>query len=176
MRLCTLRRSAATTSSTPSTSWRGLCPSHPSEAHLGATKHLLRYLAGSADSSITYKQGGSNSRPFPTRTGEQTPTTGSLHHHIHPNSFQRPDQLQGGHSKINCTIYNGGRIGGGGDHHEGSSLLQQYDAGARLQGKVRQRAASHRQRIGTSRRRQPPHSREAHRAEVLLCAGINGEG
>ena len=28
VRLCTLRRSVATTSSTPSTSWRGQCPSH----------------------------------------------------------------------------------------------------------------------------------------------------
>ena len=32
--------------------------SRPSMAHMGTTKHLLRYLAGSTDSSITYKQGG----------------------------------------------------------------------------------------------------------------------
>ena len=30
----------------------------PSKAHMGAAKHLLRYLAGSTDFSITYKQGG----------------------------------------------------------------------------------------------------------------------
>ena len=32
--------------------------SKPSKAHMGAPKHLLRYLAGSTDFSITYKQGG----------------------------------------------------------------------------------------------------------------------
>ncbi|CAM9739192.1 unnamed protein product [Ascophyllum nodosum] len=30
----------------------------PSKAHMGLAKHLLRYLAGSAEFSITYKQGG----------------------------------------------------------------------------------------------------------------------
>ena len=30
---------------------------NPSKAHMGAAKHLLRYLAGSTDFSITYKQG-----------------------------------------------------------------------------------------------------------------------
>ncbi|CAN0012211.1 unnamed protein product, partial [Ascophyllum nodosum] len=60
---------------------------------------------------------------------------------IHHNAFQRPDQLQGGHSRINCTIYIGDEIGGGGAHHEGNSLLQQHDVGARLQGRVQQRAA-----------------------------------
>ena len=30
----------------------------PAKAHMGAAKHLLRYLAGSTDFSITYKQGG----------------------------------------------------------------------------------------------------------------------
>ena len=55
--------------------------STPSEAHMGATKHLLRYLAGSVDFSITYKKGGFKLTAFPTQTGEQTSTTGSLHHH-----------------------------------------------------------------------------------------------
>ena len=32
--------------------------SKPSKAHMGATKHLLRYLAGSTDFSITYRQKG----------------------------------------------------------------------------------------------------------------------
>ena len=32
--------------------------SKPAKTHIGATKHLLRYLAGSTDFSITYKQGG----------------------------------------------------------------------------------------------------------------------
>ena len=97
---------------------------------------------------------------------------------IHHHAFQRPDQLQGGHSRINCTIYNRGGIGGGGAHHEGSSLLQQHDTGVRLQGRVRQRATLHRQHIDTSRRQQPhiQPSREAHRAEILLCAGISGGG
>ena len=57
MRLYTLRRSAATTSFTSSTSWRGQCPK-PSKAQIETAKHLLRYLAGSTDFSITYKQEG----------------------------------------------------------------------------------------------------------------------
>ena len=32
--------------------------SKPSKAHMGAGKHLLRYLVGSTNFSITYKQGG----------------------------------------------------------------------------------------------------------------------
>ena len=44
--------------------------SKPSKAHMGVPKHLLRYLVGSIDFSITYKQGGFNSRPFSTPTGE----------------------------------------------------------------------------------------------------------
>ena len=46
---------------------------------------------------------------------------------IHHNAFQRPDLLQDGHSS--CTIYNEGGIGGSGAQHEGSSVLQKYDAG-----------------------------------------------
>ena len=120
--------------------------SKPSKAHMGVTKNILRItLLGRVHRFLvppTSKK-VSNSRPFPTQIGEQTPTMGSLHHHTLCNDFQRPDQLQGGHSRIDCTIYNGGRIGGGGAYHEGSSLLQQYEAGARLQGRVRQRAALH---------------------------------
>ena len=32
--------------------------SKPVKAHMGAAKHLLRYLAGSTDFSIAYKKGG----------------------------------------------------------------------------------------------------------------------
>lgn len=32
--------------------------SKPSKTHMGVAKHLLRYLAGSTDSSSTYKQRG----------------------------------------------------------------------------------------------------------------------
>ena len=32
--------------------------SKPSKAHMAAAKHLLRYLAGTVDFAITYKQGG----------------------------------------------------------------------------------------------------------------------
>ena len=38
--------------------------SKPAKAHMGATKHLLRYLAGFTDFSITYKQGGSRLAAF----------------------------------------------------------------------------------------------------------------
>ena len=39
--------------------------SKPAKAHMGAAKHLLRYLAGSTDFSITYKQGGFRLAAFP---------------------------------------------------------------------------------------------------------------
>ena len=38
--------------------------SKPFKAHMGAAKQLLRYLAGSTDFSITYKQGGSKLTAF----------------------------------------------------------------------------------------------------------------
>ena len=50
--------------------------SKPSKAHMGAAKHLLRYLAGSTDSRSPTSKEVSNSRPFPTRTGEKLPTKG----------------------------------------------------------------------------------------------------
>ena len=93
--------------------------SKPSKAHLRDAKRLLRYLARSTDFSITYKKGGFKLTAFSTRTEEQTPTT-EVYVIIHHDAFQRPDQLQGGHSRINCTAYNGGGIGGGGAHHEGA--------------------------------------------------------
>ena len=159
------------TSCTLSTSWRGQCPNHLRHTWGRPSTYYATWPGPSISRSPTSKE-LSNSRPFSTRTEEETPTTGSLHHY----AFQRPDQLQVGHSRINYTIYNGGGNGGGGAHHEESSLLQQHDAGARLQGRVQQRAALHRQHIGTSRRQQPhiQPSRKAHCAEVLLCAGISG--
>ena len=125
----------------------------PSKANMEAATALLRYLDGSTDFSITYKQGGFKLKTFSDELGSK-PQQRKVYIIIYHNAFQRPDRLQGGHSRINSTIYNGGEISGGGAHHEGSSLLQQHDAGARLQGRVRQRAALHRQCIGTSRRRQ----------------------
>ena len=38
--------------------------SNPSEAHMGAAKHLLRCLAGSIDFNITYRKGGFNLTTF----------------------------------------------------------------------------------------------------------------
>ena len=49
--------------------------SKPAKAHMGAVKHLLRYLAGSTDFSITYRQGGLR------LVGATTPTMAGLRHH-----------------------------------------------------------------------------------------------
>ena len=130
VRLCTL----LTTSSTSSTSWRGQCLSHLGHTWGRPSCYYVTWPGPPIYRSPTGKE-VSSLRPFPTLTGKQTSTTGIPHHHV-SNAFQRPDQLQGGHSRINCAIYNEDGIGGGGAHHEGSSLLQQYDAGARLQGGV----------------------------------------
>ena len=70
----------ATTSSTPSTSWQRQCPSH------------LRYIWGRPSTYYATWPGPpiyrsptskeiSNSRPFPTQTGEQTPIMGTLYLH-----------------------------------------------------------------------------------------------
>ena len=50
--------------------------SKPSKAHMGAAKHVLRYLAGSVNFPITYKRGGFKLTTYlETLTGEGTPTT-----------------------------------------------------------------------------------------------------
>ena len=52
----------------------------PSKAYMEAAEHLLRYLGGPTGFSTTYNKEVSSSQPFPTRTGERTPTRGSLRH------------------------------------------------------------------------------------------------
>ena len=80
VRLCTLRRSAATTSSTPSTSWRGQCPSHLRHTWERPSTYYATWPGPPISRSPTSKK-VSNSRLSPTQTGEKTPTGGSLHHH-----------------------------------------------------------------------------------------------
>ena len=151
--------------------------SKPSKEQMGVAKHLLRYLAMSTDVPITYKQGGFKLTAFSDTNWRANPYNGnstSLYIIMLSNgpiSFKVG--IQG--STAQSTM-NGGGIGGTGAHHKENSLLQHHNAGARLQGRVWQRAALHRQHIGTSRRRQPhiKPSCEAHRAEVLLCAGVSG--
>ena len=55
--------------------------SKSSKPHMGAAKHLLRYLAGSTDFSITYKQGGFKLTDVSDANWEQTRTAGRLHPH-----------------------------------------------------------------------------------------------
>ena len=43
--------------------------SRPTKVHMGAAKHLLRYLAGTTDITIVYKKGGSSSLPSRIQTG-----------------------------------------------------------------------------------------------------------
>ena len=50
--------------------------SKPCKAHMGATKHMLRYLAGSTDLSITYKQGGFEFTAFYDANWGANPDTG----------------------------------------------------------------------------------------------------
>ena len=38
--------------------------SRPSKVHMGASKHLLRYLAGNTDFTLVYKKGGFKLTPF----------------------------------------------------------------------------------------------------------------
>ena len=50
--------------------------SKPSKAHMGAAKHLLRYLAGSTDLSITYKQQGFKLAAFSDANWGENPYSG----------------------------------------------------------------------------------------------------
>ena len=99
--------------------------SKPSKAHMGEAKHLLRItLLGRVHRFLDHLK----ARRFQIhglfrRELGSKPRRREVYIIIHHNAFQRPDQLQGGHSRINCTTYNGGGIGGGGAHREGSSLL-----------------------------------------------------
>ena len=50
--------------------------SKPAKAHMETAKHLLRYLAGSADLSIIYKQGGFRLVAFSDANGGNNPDNG----------------------------------------------------------------------------------------------------
>ena len=50
--------------------------SKPPKTHIGAAKHLLRYLAGSTNFFITYKQGGFNPAAFSDANGGNNPDSG----------------------------------------------------------------------------------------------------
>ena len=50
--------------------------SKPAKAHIGATKHLLHSLAGFADFSITYKQGGFRLAAFSDTNWGNNPDNG----------------------------------------------------------------------------------------------------
>ena len=51
--------------------------SRPAKVHMGAAKHLLRYLAGTTDFTIVYKKEVSNSLPSRIQTGVVIPTMAS---------------------------------------------------------------------------------------------------
>ena len=91
VRLRTLHRSSATTSSTPSTIIVGGGNVQAIYGSHGAAKHLLSYLAGSTGFSITYKQGGFKL----TAISDGKPRQREVCIIIHHRDFQRPDQLQG---------------------------------------------------------------------------------
>ena len=50
--------------------------SKPSKAHMAAAKHLLRYLAGTVDFAITYKQGGFKLTAFSDANWGNNPDNG----------------------------------------------------------------------------------------------------
>ena len=50
--------------------------SRPAKVHMGAAKHLLRYLAGTTDLTIVYEE-VSNSQPSRIQTGITIPTMAS---------------------------------------------------------------------------------------------------
>ena len=52
--------------------------SKPSKAHMGATKYLLRYLAGSTDFSITYRQKGFKLTAVSNANWERNPDNGKF--------------------------------------------------------------------------------------------------
>ena len=56
--------------------------SKPAKAHMGAAKHLLRYLVGSTDFFITYKQGGYRLASFSDANWGKIPTMAGLRDHI----------------------------------------------------------------------------------------------
>ena len=51
--------------------------SKPSKAHMAAAKHLLRYLAGTVDFAITYKQGGFKLTAFSEANWGNNPDDGN---------------------------------------------------------------------------------------------------
>ena len=58
-----------------------------SKAHMAASKHLLRYLAGTVDFSITYRKKGFKLTALSDATGATTPITASQRFHT-LSSFQ----------------------------------------------------------------------------------------
>ena len=118
--------------------------SKPSKAHMGAAKHLLCYLAWSIDFSIACKQGSFKLATFSDANWGANPDNGKSTSSNIIMLSKGPISFKVGIQEFSA---HGGGIGGDGARHEGSSLLQQHDAQARLQGRVRQCAALHRKHM-----------------------------
>ena len=52
--------------------------SKPSKVHMGAAKHLLRYLAGTTNFTIVYKQGGFKLTAFSDSNWGNNPDNGKI--------------------------------------------------------------------------------------------------
>ena len=77
--------------------------SNPFKAHMAAAKHLLRYLAGTSNLSITYKQGETRLTVFPDANG-QHPRQQKIDLPLPSVSFERPSQVQNSTARADDSI------------------------------------------------------------------------
>ena len=122
--------------------------SKPSKAHMGAAKHVLRYLVGSVIFPTTYKRGGFKLTTYTDANWDSRQREVDLG--VHRDSRQRPDQLQRG-TKSNRSIDHGGGARGSCHRDEGVTLLKKHDDGIGFHGGILEFFCLRRQHIGVAR-------------------------
>ena len=80
--------------------------SKPSKARMRAVKHLLCYLAGSTDFSITHKQGGFKLAAFSDANWGNNRENSKVNVIVHRDARQRPNRFQGWSSEPHRAVNN----------------------------------------------------------------------
>ena len=117
-----------------STSQLARAMSTSAKIHMEAGKHILRYISGIKDFSITYKKGGLRLTVFSDSSWGNNPDNGKSMSTSIMMMAKAPARLKVGTSKPHCHVDHGGRARCCGTGDEGGDIMHQHDdaAGIRI--------------------------------------------
>ena len=117
--------------------------SKPGKLHMGAAKHLLRYLAGSPDFFIIYKQGGFRLAAFSDPNWGNNPNNGRSTSSYIVMLATAPISFKAGLQGLTAQSTMEAKLVCDSSRNEGGGVLIQYDVRAGLRRDLWQRATLH---------------------------------